>query len=638
MVKSRESWIDSWLAVGLFYLALTLLMMWPTSLLINERFIGDLQSDFWKHAWGHWWVADSLRQGVVPLFCNIINAPAGGYLFTADPFNCLGDGLLMQFLPFSVAYNLWVIANVWGGCLAAWALAVYFVKDRRACLAAGSIYGLSAYVLAYPVTSGVSETLNTAWIPLYMLFCHRVADRGRLRDILGAALFFFLTAFSCWYYGEFMVVYTAVILVHRWYRAFMQQHLWDWHVRSWRQFVARGTKWLQGLGLAFKSILPTALKLFAALSLAAVLLSPFALMFQMVVSDPANIVMPDKAPKRSIFRMKDFMGADSPWSISNRGIQGFHNYTNLLGFVLPGKGNATVTIIVDRLTRIHYLGWLALILAFVGFRRRRELNNSELGDFRYWLGCFAFFLILSLGPTITFSDWSAKGVYNPVYIFMYLFFPMFHKVAVPFRYLALALLGLGIMASFGLRQLCAAQQSRLKWAAALAVPLCLAAEIALISPLPWPLPAAPAQVPAVYELIAQEPGDFAVIDFPFERPHTQLIPGEYFYYQTQHHKAIPYRTSGVLSTEVARNAFMEELSNAQFGVPSSAAIRQRMAEGAQRLNALGFRYLILHRDILGELMLGYLQRALQPVFGDPVIFADGTVIYRLEPLKQKRQP
>ncbi|MBQ7567275.1 hypothetical protein IJT17_00540 [bacterium] len=627
-------WGESWWAVGLYYLLLTMLMMWPTSFLVNERLFGDPWSDFWKHAWGHWWFMQMLYIGRLPLFCDLVNAPAGGYIFIADPFNCLCDGFLMRFLPFSVAYNSWVILNVWGGCMASWLLACYFVKDRRACLVAGSIYGLSAYMLAYPVISGVSETLNSAWMPLYILFCHRVVDRGSFSDIIGAAVFFFLTAFSCWYYGEFMVVYSATILVYRWGLHLYQQRLWSWQVRSWRQLKARLGKFAQGMGQAFKAVLPSALKVAASMALAVVLVSPFALMFHLVVSDPANIIMPDKAPKRSIFRFQKFMGNDSPWSISNRGIRGFHNYTNLLGFVLPGKGNATVTVTIDRLTRIHYLGWIALLLAYIGRKRRRELSEEELLSNNYWFGAGIFFLILSLGLKATISDWSTWGIPNPVYIFMYIFFPMFHKVAVPFRYLAIALLALGVLASFGLRQLCRGQQNLLKWGAALAVPVCMAAEVALVSPLPWPLSYSPAQVPAIYEMIAREEGDFAIIDFPFERPNTRLIPGEYFYYQTVHRKRIPYRTSGVLSTEVARNVFMEELSNSQFGVPTSEAIAIRMTEGVKRLKALGFRYLILHRDIMGELMLGYLQRALKPVLGEPAVFADGTVVYLLEPRQE----
>ncbi len=627
-------WAESWWAVGIFYLILTMIMTWPTNLLISERFIGDVQSDFWKHAWGHWWVDQCLQQGMIPLFCSIINAPAGGYLFTADPFNCLCDGLLMRFLPLSIAYNIWVILNIWGGCMAAWALACYFVKERRVCLVAGCIYGLSAYVLAYPVVSGVSETLNTAWIPLYMLFAHRVVDRGWLRDILGAGLFFFLTAFSCWYYGEFMVTYSAVLLFYRWGRYVTDQHLWNWRVRSWRHFEGKFSKLLSSVRQGFVNILPAACRLVVAVAMAAIVISPFAMMFQMVVSDPANIVMPDKAPKRSMLRIKDFMGTDSPWSTNDRGVHGFHNYTNMLGFFLPGKDNATVTVTIDRLTRVHYLGWCALGLAFLGWRRRRNLVWEDRRVFSYWLGVGLFYLILSLGPKATYSDYSSAGFLNPVYFLMYFLFPMFHKVAVPFRFLALSLLSLGILASFGLRELLRGEQDKLKWGVSLAMPLVLLGEIALVSPLPWPLPSASAKIPAIYEMIADEKGDFAIIDYPYERVNTQLIPGEYFYYQTLHRKAIPYRTSGVLSTEVARNPFMEELISAQFGVPSSSAIRQRMREGAERLKSMGFRYLILHEDALGPLMMGYIKRSIDLVLGEPVFFTDGTLVYLIDPLPQ----
>lgn len=615
-------------AAGL-YLLLVALATFPTILVLGSRFVGDLQGDFWKHAWGQWWVHDSLVSGVLPLFCRLLNAPSGGYLFVADPFNGLLMTGLLEVLPLAPAYNLLVLGNLWAGCMAAWALARHFVRDDRAALVAGAVYGLSPYVLAYPVVSGVTETLNTAWIPLFVLFLHRTVEGTRFSDVLLAALFFFLTTFSCWYYGQFMGVYAAVLLVWLLGRGFLARGTFRVRWRTWRQREAlvrdvrvRAAEALDGCRSAF-------LRVGAALVVGACMVLPFATVFQMVVTDPANIVMPDKAPQRSLFRFQDFLGSNSPWSVNSRGIKGHHNHTNLAGFLLTGKGNATVTVTIDRLTRVHYLGYAALILAIAGWRRREDLPDADRAHLRYWAGAGLFFLALSLGPVVHFSDFTSAGFVSPLYLAMYWLFPMFHKVAIPFRFLCLALMALAVLAAFGARTLLAGRS----WASTTAVGAAFAALVVLesvwMSPLPWPLPTSDARIPAFYEMAAAEPGSFGIIDYPPERPDSQLIPGEYFHYQTLHRRPIPYRTSGVLSPDVARNPLMEEVQATLSGVPSTARSKKRIAEGAARLSRMGFRYLVLHEHLLPPLRQAGIEDVLRPVLGEPARFGDGVVVYRL---------
>lgn len=636
--RPRFSWLEGWLLAALLYLFLVLVATWPVAQVFTERFLGDSYGDFWKHAWGHWWVRDSLIQGALPLFCRLVNAPAGGYLFVADPFNCLVVGLLLGVFPLVTAYNLLIVGNLWAGCMAAWALARHVVRNGPAALVAGAVYGLSAYVLAYPVTSGVTETLNTAWMPLCILFMHRSVEARRFRDLLATGLFFFLTTFSCWYYGQFLVVYAAFLLAFRAAGVFLAPGPLRWRLRTWRQ---RESFFLEVRARLIRALLDARDPVFrtvAALALGTCLVFPFALVFQLVVSDPANIVMPDKAPSRSLLRFQDFLGSNSPWSVSARGVRGFHNHTNLAGFFLPGKGNATVTVTIDRLTRVHYLGWVALGLAILAWRRRLGLDPRDRSALIYWLTVGLFFLALSLGPVVTFSDFSSHGFFSPFYHAMYWLFPMFHKVAIPFRFLALSLLALGILAAFGLRGLL---RELGRWDAlglSVLVAGAVVLEVALLSPAPWPLPTSPASVPAFYEMVAADPEDHGLIDYPFERPESLLLPGEFFYYQTVHHRAIPYRTSGVLSPEVARNPFMEEVRNAQTGAARSVKARQRLREGALKLRAMGFGYLVLHTGLLVGPSQEQIEEALIPILGEPARFADGLVVFRLEPLPEPSAP
>ncbi len=626
---------DSWWFAALLFSALLFIAVWPMGLYVNQRFIGDFQGDMWKHAWGPWWVRDCFLSGSLPLFCRILNAPSGGYLFIADPFNCFTVGLLQGFMPLVTAYNLSVFINVWGGCMAAWALARYITKSPAGSCAAGVIYGLSAYVLAYPVLSGVTETLNTAWIPLFILFLHKTVDRGSVTDVLGAAFFFFLTTVSCWYYGEFMVVYASVVLFYRFYKAYFSGTRIRIRLRTWRNRQATVKQLWDHLVAALRIIAAPAIKTALIMILGGIMIAPLAVMFKSVVGDPANIVMPDKAPKRSIFKFEDYLGSNSPWSVNVRGLQGFHNHTNVAGFFLPGKGNATTTVTIDRLTRVHYLGWIALFMAASVIRRRHDFNSEDRAEINYWLGTGLFFLILSLGPRVIYSDFGTDGFISPLYLAMFMFFPMFHQVAIPFRFLALSLLSLGIICSFGLRRIISDQQPWLKTCLTALISCFIVLETAMVSPLPWPMPSCTSEVPAVYQMMTEEKEDYYIIDYPFERPGTQLVPGEYFYYQTVHGHGIPYRTSGVLSPDVARSPFMEELRGAQAGAPDSEISRQRMREGAELLKVMGFKYLVLHEHLLPGNALAEMQEHLLPVLGEPAYFEDGVRVFALEVLSEK---
>ena len=67
-------------------LALALLLTWPAVLDLRGSMLGHPGNDTWNHAWGFWWVADSLGQGQVPLHTDLLDHPKGGALFFIDSF------------------------------------------------------------------------------------------------------------------------------------------------------------------------------------------------------------------------------------------------------------------------------------------------------------------------------------------------------------------------------------------------------------------------------------------------------------------------------------------------------------------------------------------------------------------------
>jgi len=206
------------LGVILFYCLLALVAGAPFAFNPFGALIGDVNSDLWKHLWGFWWVGSSLLdQHQLPLATQLLNAPYGGNLYFIDPLNALLS-IPIQVLGgrgvqgVVVSYNLLILWNLVLGGVGMYFLARRLSGSGPGALVAGTVYGLSPYVLCY-VASGVTEALNIGYLPLYFLFLlGTVEGEGRL-DWLWAGIFLFLTTFGCWYYGIFAILLTFTYLV-----------------------------------------------------------------------------------------------------------------------------------------------------------------------------------------------------------------------------------------------------------------------------------------------------------------------------------------------------------------------------------------------------------------------------------------
>lgn len=608
--------------VGLSFLALALVATWPAIGHPAGTVIGDGQSDMWKHLWGYWWFGNALFvEKEIPLFCSLLNYPQGGYLYFADPLTALMSLPLQGILGLVVSYNLIIVLQLVGGCLAAWLLARDLGLEGPPAVLSGVVYGLSPYALSYCVGSGVSETANLAWLPLYVLFLLRVLRGGTTSDAVAGGVFLFLTAFSCWYYAEFALVLTALVLIFGGEARFSDLPLtrrFRFSQRFGPLAVLLQAVRSQDHALRLRRVGPVAL-------VALALTFPAASTFWQVIHNPFNIVMPAHAPVRSQETYTSYLG-DGWWSVDQHGNRGHFNFATLSGFFRPGKGNAVVTLSIDRLTRVCYLGFLVLGLAATGLLLAAPGRRWALA---FWGGTTAFFLFMSLGPRIyLYPDPSSPSIGSWPYLAVYHTFPLFKQVAHPFRMLVVAHLGLALLAGFGLarlRERFPAGPTALFWAASGLVLL----ETLLVSPTPFPMPVASARVPGIYSVIQEIDGRGAVWDFPSERPGTMLVPSEYYYYQTVHGKPIPYRTSGVLSEALVQNKLHQALNTMVRGDGNTEMLPELIREGARQLRDLQVQFLILHRDILGESLTAQVQKRLRDEMGPPT-FQDGSIVlYRI---------
>jgi len=615
------------------YVLMAILATFPTIGSLTTRVLGHPEGDVWKHMWGLWWIRDSWeRLHVFPVHTTLMNYPLPADFFFADPVNAILSIPLQSIWSLGTTYNLLLLFSLWLGGMGAYLLANHFVRSRAAAFIAGAIYGFSAYLLAYSVGSGVTETVQVGWIPLYILFFIRTWEESRWHNPVLAGLFFFLTTFACWYYGMFTLVFSVLLFAYCLFR------------------------FIQDKRPSLDAITRSLLRMLVAAAVFAVMILPPLIAFKAVLKAPNNVIFPEayKDRGREARTMPVYL------------TRSLRNYARLSDYFIPGKDNIEYTEVLDRLCRVSYLGYAALALAgfgiWRGWRKRRFLA--------FWAGSALFFFIMALGPFIYLGPHVyLKRPPSYLYVLMYSYFPAFNQVAIPFRMVNFLMLCLGILAAYGFAELAAmtwgrsssapveeipdpdsarfrlplpAWPARVRAGGALLVALLILAEVVLFSPAPFPIPTSPLAIPSFYHLLAEKEGKFAIIDLPATRGKSELIHGEYFYYQTLHGKPIPYRTSGVFSEPMLRNLLLAYLRDTEGRYDLWRYDRDEIQDSLEWLQREHFRYIVVHFRDLAPGLLPRFYKGLATLLGKPILTDDGLMIFDLGrrglPDKGTRQP
>lgn len=565
-----------WHAFG-FYLVVAVAVTFPVILHLTSRVVGDNESDVWKHLWGYWWVRGSLlRHFLYPLASTDINAPFGGSLFCIDPLNALVAVPLQAVMPLPAAFNVIVLVQLALGAFGAYCLVAYLTESRAAALPAGLIYGFSPYVMAYPVASGVTETLNLAWVPLSLLYFLRTAREGGLRNILRLAIFVFLTIFGSFYYAAFLMLLFALLA------------LGALLVGSFAMARAPNR---EGLREAARVVG----RCVAGLAIAGLMGIFPVYAFFYTISRPDSIIPP-------YVRERENLSGEYMALITQ-------NYASLASYVLVGKENLTSTFTVDRLSRSTYLGYLVIFWFLMGL------------TVRGWSRCAAllalFFLLLSLGPYMVITQSiRLRDPVSPIYVLLYSVLPLFSKIAIPYRLALMVCLFGGITAAFGMRRVLAPQPAWMQNLLGLAIALQILIEYAVASPAPYPAPLAPAAIPAFYREVAAEKAPFSILELPPTRWNTELCPGEYFLYQTVHQRPIPYTISGTAYQSMLANGFTKRLCFPHFEPPNPLPPLRRL-DALAWLRSNGFKYVTVHPRMLMPDDGAKLTALLERVLGKP---------------------
>ncbi len=555
------------------YALLTLGMTYPVVRHFFSAIPGD-GFDGWQNYWNLWWVRQALLvEHRHPFFTDMLYHPTGVSLLfhTLNPFNGF------TFLPVQLAANLFaaynsvVLFSFAVGGLGSYLLGRYAL--RRApepartwgAFLAGAIYTFSPVHFAHLL--GHMQVFSLEWIPFYVLYLWRGVDRAREGALtprdVALPALFLILTGLCDWY---FVLYCLLFTGLVWLYL-----LWR------RQMTTRIVLWTLGIGTLF--ILP---------------LSP--LLWPMVMEA----------------RRYDFMvpSPDQVYTLS----------ADLLAFLTPNEFHPLWGDMAARLgsrftstvsEHMVFAGYVPLLLGLWGARRGGHRRG-------FWALATIGFAVLALGPALHIAG-SQQPIPLP-YALLQRLIPFIHITRSVSRLDVMVMLSLGVLAALGLQALMrTTRRPRLLALGALA--------LTLFEFLPAPYPVSPPDTPQWYETLAQEPGDFAVLNLPMNWDR----PG-YLLYQTVHGKrlTVAYISRNDPRTLTERVPVLQQLRH----LGPDVIAQDLTAVGRSVLSYLDVRYVVLDRYKMPgeqerEPTVRYATAALAGL--SPIYEDERLTVYRVEP-------
>jgi hypothetical protein len=571
-IYRRRKTILALLAYGL----LAVVMTWPVAARLGTHLPG-IADDLWTHQWTFWWVKQAVLEGLDPFYTRLLFHPYGVSL----AFHNIAWLNIAVWLPLQTvmggfaAYSLVFIAFLALNGFTMYLLARELTGSPPAAFIGGLVYGFWPYALSH---CDHPNLIVVCWIPLTLLYLHRTLERGRRRDALLAALFLTLTGLTRWH----LLIMGGVIV-----GLYVLYSLWS--KKSCRTRRTLGLLMLVGL-------------------VTGALLAPLA----------APIV---KAQLTSTHQDDIFID-EQTWG-----------QTDVLAYVLPSLyhplwGDAArrlyENLIVNKVF-VAFVGYTTIALAVVG--AAKDWRRA-----RFWVLAAVVYVALALGPQLRVNGQLYPQVPMPYRLVGDLFF--IRILRKPDRFNVLLGLPVAMLVSLGMaallrRYLPSQGEGGLRGGgrkSAVAVALVgIAAVLILVEYCPVPYPTLPAVTPAWYSQLAQEPGQFAILDLPMELQH---FDKRYSFYQITHGKAL---VEGRVS-RLPREAF-----DFIDSIPLLPKLRQvnvmdpDLMDVSHQLHLLAeadVRYIVFHRKFIAPEQLAACQDwlTIEPCHED-----EDLIVYRTDP-------
>lgn len=570
-MSKRERHRVDYLVLAIYVLIGVVFTM-PLPLKMGHCLAGD-DIDAWLNPWVNWWTHKALSErgtstaGLSLYYTNYLFYPHGASL-VYHSFSHANTALWFALRPVLgnlPAHNLTILVTYPLSAFTLYLLAHHLTESRPAAFVAGFIFGFSPFHVAesaHPVLGTIQ------WIPLFMLSLERAITQRRTQAGVFAALWLWLTALSSWH---LLVLGFSLGLCRAFYLLVTEPRWRNW--KTWR-------------------ILLIASAVFIILTL------PFIwpLLSEQLISS-LN---------------------DTPSYISAH--QEEHAGTDLLAFFTPSNYHPLLGPSVSKLyarfypglwQRPAFIGYSVLVLGIIGILRggRRA---------RFWWITSLFVFLLALGP-------------NPHVLGQRLFpyalpwgIPVIRLIRYAGRLNVLLTLCWSLVAAWG----CAAllekihrHRSRQRdWAIMAGITLLIAFEYC-----PIPFPHTCVEVSPFYTQLAQEEGDFAIVEIPMGRQPSKIS----MFYQTIHERPLVgghiSRTPPHAYDFIRENELLSKLQ--MYSAPDyEGPFSFPFPDLSRRLDALaqvGIRYIVFRRASTSPQLLAAWQSFIgaHPAYEDNMIIA-----------------
>ncbi|MBL7065379.1 MAG: DUF2079 domain-containing protein [Anaerolineae bacterium] len=544
------------------YVLLTVVMTWPLAARLGTHLAGG--GDLWAHQWTFWWVKRSILEGHSPFYTDLLFYPQGVSL-TYHNFAWLNIAVwlpLQAIVGRVIAYNVIFITVFALNGFAMYLLAREVTGSKPAAFIGGLVYGFWPYTLSHYEHPNL---IATCWVPLVLLYLRRTLQGGQKRDALLAAFFLFLTGLTRWH---LLIMGGVIIGLYLLYQC----------------LVDKACRTRRTLGLLVLIVLVTG-----------ILLTPLAaplVIAQLTRLHPEDIFIDEQTTAQ----------------------------TDLLAYVLPRRyhplwGDAVSPLYENfNVNKIYvaFLGYTIIALALYGATRNWR-------QARFWILAAVVYIALALGPQLRVSGQLYPQVPMPYRLVGDLFF--IRILRKPDRFNIFLGLPIGMLTSLGVRALLHQRPFDLKSALLVGV----AGTLVLGEYCSVPYPTEPPFTPAWYSQLAQEPGDFAILDLP---THGHTFDKHYMFYQTTHGKPLVEGKTARPPREAL--AFINSVPFLKY-VRQHNAMDPALVDVSHQLRPLaeaGIRYIILHKKFAGPNQLATWQDWLtfEPYHEDADV-----VVYRTDP-------
>lgn len=211
----RISSFEGLLALG-FFSVLTLVVTWPLLFHLGTRIPGWYIADNYEYLWKMWWFKHALLElGQNPLFAPDIFYPQGFNLAHAEltPLHTVLGLPLTALFGEIVAYNLFAMASFILGGWAVWKLVYRLTGQRWAGWLAGVIFILTPYhTVRY---GGILPPTSFEGIPLFFLGLEGWIETRKSRWAALAGAGFLLAAWAYVYYAVGLILLAPVYALAR---------------------------------------------------------------------------------------------------------------------------------------------------------------------------------------------------------------------------------------------------------------------------------------------------------------------------------------------------------------------------------------------------------------------------------------